>query len=53
LKVVAADPDDDAVVECAVVAEAHFIVIGDKHLLGLGKHQDITILRATDFLSLL
>jgi putative PIN family toxin of toxin-antitoxin system len=53
LKVVAADPDDDAVVECAVVAEAHFIVSGDKHLLGLGKHQDITILRATDFLSLL
>src|SRR5205814_2867830 len=53
LRVVAADPDDDSIVECAVVGQAQFIVTGDRHLLSLANHGDIKILRAADFLSLI
>jgi len=53
LKVVAADPDDDAVLECAVVGEAQYLVSGDRHLLALGKYQDVQIIQAADFLALL
>jgi len=53
LKVVAADPDDDPIVECAVVGQAALIVSGDRHLLALGQHEGIRILKATDFLTLL
>jgi putative PIN family toxin of toxin-antitoxin system len=53
LKTVDADPDDDMVVECAVVGGATHIVTGDKHLLSLGKYQEITIVKATEFIVLL
>lgn len=53
LKVIAADPDDDAVVECAVVGQAQYIVSGDRHLLALGNYQGIQIVTAADFLVLL
>ena len=45
-----ADPDDDMVLECGVVANANYIVTGDKHLLSLGDYQNILILKPTDFL---
>ena len=53
LKVIAADPDDDAVLECAVVGQAQYLVTGDRHLLALGNYQDIQVLKAADFLTLL
>lgn len=53
LKVVPDDPDDDMVLECAVVGNATHIVTGDKHLLSLTNHQGITILKATEFVALL
>jgi putative PIN family toxin of toxin-antitoxin system len=53
LKIVTADPDDDKVVECAVVGGATHIVTGDRrHLLPLGSYQDIAIVSAADFLAL-
>ncbi len=52
LKVIAADPDDDVIVECAVVGEAEFIVSGDHHLLELHSHQGIQIVTAAVFLNL-
>lgn len=52
VKVVVADPDDDVVVECAVLGQAQFIVSGDRHLLALGIHQGIRIITAADFLKL-
>jgi predicted nucleic acid-binding protein len=53
LKVVTADPDDDKVVECAVVGGATHIVTGDRrHLLPLGSYQGIAIVSAADFLAL-
>jgi putative PIN family toxin of toxin-antitoxin system len=53
LRVVSADPDDDMVVECAVVGGATHIVTGDRHLLSLGRYQKITIVKATEFVALL
>ncbi|KAB8317683.1 putative toxin-antitoxin system toxin component, PIN family [Tolypothrix campylonemoides VB511288] len=52
LKVVADDPDDDMVLECAVVGGANYIVSGDRHLLSLGCYQDIAIVSAANFLAL-
>jgi putative PIN family toxin of toxin-antitoxin system len=53
LKVITADPDDDKVVECAVVGSATHIVTGDRrHLLPLGSYQGISIISAADFLAL-
>ena len=51
LKGMCADPDDDMVLECGVVANANYIVTGDKHLLSLGDYQSIMILKATDFMA--
>ncbi|MBI2194858.1 MAG: putative toxin-antitoxin system toxin component, PIN family [Planctomycetes bacterium] len=52
LKVVAADPDDDKVLECAVVAGATHMVTGDRrHLLPLGSYLGIPIVTAADFLA--
>ena len=52
LRVVKDDPDDDKVVECAVVGSAAHIVSGDRHLLDMKEYQGIAIIRANEFLSL-
>jgi putative PIN family toxin of toxin-antitoxin system len=53
LAVVAGDPDDDRIVECAVAAGATYIVTGDRrHLLPLGSFRGIAIISAADFLAL-
>ena len=47
------DPDDEMVLECALAAEADFIVSGDKkHLLPLGEFRGIRIISPADFLRL-
>jgi uncharacterized protein len=53
LKTVSADPDDDMVVECAVVGNATHIITGDKHLLALTTYEGIAIVKATEFVTLL
>jgi uncharacterized protein len=51
LKEIAADPDDDKVLECAVVANATHIVSGDrKRLLPLGTYRGIRIVSPAEFL---
>jgi uncharacterized protein len=52
-KAVPDDPDDDMVVECAVVGNATHIVTGDKHLLSLTNHQSIAIVKPSEFVALL
>jgi uncharacterized protein len=53
LKVVSADPDDDKVLECALIGGATHIVTGDRrHLLPLRHYQGISIVSAADFLTL-
>ncbi|MBD0340359.1 MAG: putative toxin-antitoxin system toxin component, PIN family [Microcoleus sp. Co-bin12] len=44
--VILADPDDDAVLACAVAAQSEVIVSGDSHLLDLKQYQDIRIVTA-------
>lgn len=52
LRVISADPADDRVLECAVVAGATYIVTGDRrHLLSLRDYQGISIVSAADFLA--
>jgi putative PIN family toxin of toxin-antitoxin system len=54
LNVITNDPDDNMVLECAVLGNATHIVTGDKkHLLPLGNYQGIAIVTAADFLNLI
>ncbi|MBW4550770.1 MAG: putative toxin-antitoxin system toxin component, PIN family [Aphanocapsa sp. GSE-SYN-MK-11-07L] len=53
LKAVPADPDDDMVIECAVIGNATHIVTGDKHLLALTSYRSIAILKVAEFVALL
>jgi len=47
------DPDDDAVIACAVAAQADYIISGDRHLLSLGEFQGIKICTAEHFLNVM
>lgn len=50
LNVVAADPDDNRIFECAVAGGADYIVSGDAHLLDLQEFEGIPILPPAAFL---
>ena len=53
LKAVPADPDDDKVLECAVVAGASHVVTDDRrHLLSMGNYRGIEIISAAELLTL-
>lgn len=43
------DPEDNAVLECALAGQADFIVTGDKDLLVLNPFRGIRILKPADF----
>jgi len=49
---IAADPEDNRFLECALAARADSIVSGDSHLLGLKAFRGIPILAPAAFLSL-
>ena len=49
--VIIVDPDDDAVLACAVAARAEMIVSGDSHLLDLKEYEGIPIVTATQLLT--
>lgn len=46
---IAADPDDDRILEAALEGEADVIVSGDKHLLRLGTCREIPVLKPAVF----
>jgi putative PIN family toxin of toxin-antitoxin system len=48
--VILADPDDDAVLACAVAARGDVIVSGDSHLLDLKKYLDVRIVTAAELI---
>ena|SRR5260370_26485868 len=50
LSVIADDPDDNGVLECAVEGEADVIVSGDRHLLKLARYQGILIVTVRQFM---
>ena len=47
------DPNDDAIVACAVAAGADYLVTRDKDLLSIKAHQDIAVINPEAFLALL
>lgn len=47
------DEPNNRILECALAAQAEWIVSGDRHLLMLKKHGHITIVSLGDFLSTL
>ena len=53
LEVIKNDRDDNRLLECALTANASFIVSGDRHLLDLEEVQGIVILPPAGFLALL
>ena len=53
LRVILSDPDDDKVLECAIVVQATHIVSGDRrHLLPLSHFRDVPIITPAEFLKL-
>ncbi len=52
LKVIEEDPDDDIILETAVVGNADYVVSGDPHLLNLEKFGQIKIVTANEFLGI-
>ena len=53
LEAVQADPDDNAIIECAVAGSADYIISGDAHLQDLGNYRGIPILSPAVFLLML
>jgi putative PIN family toxin of toxin-antitoxin system len=51
LNVIAEDPDDDRILECAVTSGSDVIVTGDRDLLRLGAYKGIAVLKVSDFLA--
>lgn len=49
--VISADPDDDAVLACAIAVPAEIIVSGDSHLLDLKEYEGIPIVTAAQLLT--
>jgi uncharacterized protein len=52
LDVIAENPDDNRVLECAVAANASYIISGDDHLLDLKIYQGIVVLPPAGVLAL-
>lgn len=52
LDVVKTDPADNRVLECALEAEADYIVSGDKDLLNLSNFKKIKIVKPAEFLKI-
>ena len=48
VRAITADPDDNAILECAQAADAKLIVSGDSHLLDLGQWKGIDIVPPAD-----
>jgi putative PIN family toxin of toxin-antitoxin system len=47
------DPEDDALLECAIAGRADYLVTGDRDLLTLHPFRGIAIVRPAEFLRLL
>jgi len=50
INIVAEDPEDNRILECAVAANADYVITGDSHLLKLNKYLNIDILNVAVFL---
>jgi len=48
--IVEKDPEDNKFIECAIAADADFIISGDAHLLEISQFRKTKILNPSDFL---
>lgn len=46
------DPDDNKVIETALIGKCQYIVSGDKDLLDLGSYEGVTVLPPAEFLQI-
>lgn len=53
INIIKDDPDDNKILECAIVSKSQYIVTYDKHLLKIKSYGDIKILKPEDVLKLL
>jgi uncharacterized protein len=53
IEIIKDDPADNKILECAVAANAAYIVSGNHHLLQLGSYKQINIVSAKQFIELL
>ncbi|MBP1700377.1 MAG: hypothetical protein H6Q41_5565 [Deltaproteobacteria bacterium] len=51
IDIVLEDPDDNRILECAVGAEANYIITGDFHLRKLSRYRNIEVLNVVEFLT--
>jgi len=49
--IVTDDPDDDVFLRCAEIANAVYVVSGDRHLIKLKRHASIPIVTVHEFLA--
>lgn len=52
LVVVKDDPDDNKVIECAIESKSKYIITYDQHLLKIGEHNEIKIIKPEEAMSL-
>ena len=52
VSVVAADPDDDKFIACAIATGASHVISGDPHLLAVGYYQGVRIVTPAQFIDL-
>ncbi|MBA7617882.1 hypothetical protein ES703_25200 [subsurface metagenome] len=50
ISLIKSDPADNKVLECALEADADYIITGDTHLLGLGSFEKIKIVTPAQFI---
>ena len=50
INVIKKDLSDNMFLECAIDGKADYIISGDRHLLEIGKYENIQIIKAKDFL---
>ena len=53
IEIIKEDPTDNRVLECAVEAEADYIVSGDRHLIELERYAKIPIIKAKQMLDII
>lgn len=53
INIILEDPSDNMVLECALEAEADYIVSGDHHLLNVGEFRGVKIVTAAELLKIL
>ena len=46
------DTDDNRIIECAVEANANYIISGDTHLLNLKQHQNVKVVSPDEYLTI-